>query len=110
MIFNKKYSGKVNRGASLQLLANKMQNEINERLVTVSSLSMAIKDSNTPEQEKESFMQTIHKIAHELECVDFIIEIQHPRLHNLLVDLRKDNNGDTRIDSTATSKDQMQIR
>ena len=88
MMFNKKYSGKAKPAASLQLLANKMQNEINDRLTTISSLAFAIKDEATPEEDKESFLQTIHKVAVELECVDFIIEAQHPHLHKFLVDIR----------------------
>jgi hypothetical protein len=87
-MFNKKYSGKNKPSANLQLLANKMQNEINDRLTTISSLAFAIKDQATSEEDRESFLQTIHKVAHELECVDFIIEVQHPHLHKFLVDIR----------------------
>lgn len=111
MRFNKKYSGKTKPVANLQLLANKMQNEINDRLVTISSLSIAIKDQGICELDREHFMQTIHKIAHELECVDFILEVQHPHMHKVLVDIRsKESHGDTRTNSVVASKDQMQIR
>jgi hypothetical protein len=88
MIFNRKYSGRKKPSADLGILANRMQNEINERLVTIYSLSFAIKDDVTSEEDKESFMKTIHKLAHELECVDFIIESQHPHMHKILEDIR----------------------
>lgn len=88
MIFNKKYSGKAKPAANLQLLVNKLHSEVNNRISTIALLSLAIKDENTPETEKESFMVTIHKFAHELECVDFLVKEQHPYMHTILQDIR----------------------